>query len=957
MARLRVKSAMTRAPAASVTLAEVGPASASRPAAATTCSKPGEGCDDGNNTDGDGCNATCDIEDGFPCNITAPGDTDDDSCESNICDTTGGSPGICEPANSCGNSVLETGEGCDDGNNTPGDGCNATCDIEDGFPCNITAPGDTDDDSCESNICDTTGGSPGICEPANSCGNSVLELNEGCDDGNNTPGDGCNATCDIEDGFPCNITAPGDTDDDSCESNICDTTGGSPGICEPANSCGNSVLELNEGCDDGNNTPGDGCNATCDIEDGFPCNITAPGDTDDDSCESNICDTTGGSPGICEPANSCGNSVLETGEGCDDGNNTPGDGCNATCEIEDGFPCNITAPGDTDDDSCESNICDTSGGSPGICQPDNFCGNSVLETGEGCDDGNNTPGDGCNATCDIEDGFPCNITAPGDTDDDSCESNICDTTGGSPGICEPANTCGNGVLEADEGCDDGNDTPGDGCNASCLIEDGNACNETPPGETGDDSCDSGVCDTSGGAPGVCVPAGCGNNLLEAGEGCDDGNNTDGDGCNAMCLIENGDPCNETPPGETGDDSCDSGFCDVSGGAPGVCEDGDDGDGDGVPDSIDLDDDNDGIPDAEEGGDTEDTDGDGIPNRLDLDTDNDGIPDVIEAGHDSPDGDSDGVIDCAGGFGANGLCDDVETSADSGDTDYDGDGAGPDDPADTDGDGVDDYRDLDTDNDGIPDLIEGDTGCSDSDRDAICDGGDSDGDGIVDDIDEADGFGDDDYDAPPDTDGDGVPDFRDLDADNDAISDVAEGGSGCTDADDNGVCDGPDGDGDGIPDSIDGSTDFGDDDYGDPPNTDGDGDPDYRDLDSDDDTFPDIEEGGNGDRDGNNDGRIDDPTDGDGDGIADGVDSEPGSHGGLGDSDIDDDGDDIPNFRDPDANGDGIRDNFGVSGGACRVGGGASDAGTALLVLLFGMGVMPALRRRRRKSLESPNCRS
>lgn len=66
----------------------------------------------------------------------------------------------------------------------------------------------------------------------------------------------------------------------------------------------------------------------------------------------------------------------------------------------------------------------------------------------------------------------------------------------------------------------------------------------------------------------------------------------------------------------------------------------DTDGDGIPDSCDLDKDNDGILDINEGFDSinpansVDTDGDGIPDYLDLDSDNDGIPDYIEAGGDS-----------------------------------------------------------------------------------------------------------------------------------------------------------------------------------------------------------------------------------------------------------------------------------------------------------------------------------
>jgi len=44
----------------------------------------------------------------------------------------GGGPGGDDdvPAPDCGNSAVNTGEGCDDGNNISGDGCSATCDVE-----------------------------------------------------------------------------------------------------------------------------------------------------------------------------------------------------------------------------------------------------------------------------------------------------------------------------------------------------------------------------------------------------------------------------------------------------------------------------------------------------------------------------------------------------------------------------------------------------------------------------------------------------------------------------------------------------------------------------------------------------------------------------------------------------------------------------------------------------------
>jgi cysteine-rich repeat protein len=62
------------------------------------------------------------------------------------------------------------------------------------------------------------------------------------------------------------------------------------------------------------------------------------------------------------------------------------------------------------------------------------CGNSIVEGGEQCDDGNLNNGDGCSSICKIE------------------------------------AICGDAVVEPPEQCDDGNTSGGDGCSASCMIE-------------------------------------------------------------------------------------------------------------------------------------------------------------------------------------------------------------------------------------------------------------------------------------------------------------------------------------------------------------------------------------------------------------------------------------------------------------------------------------------------------
>lgn len=128
----------------------------------------------------------------------------------------------------------------------------------------------------------------------------------------------------------------------------------------------------------------------------------------------------------------CGNGVVDPGEGCDDANTAQGDGC-SLCQVEAGWSCVQ---------------------SPSHCSP--LCGNARLDTGEACDDGNRVDGDGCSAACTVEPYFTCV---------------------GMPSACSGPAGCGDGLRLAPEACDDGNAVSGDGCSAGCTVEQGYACSQ------------------------------------------------------------------------------------------------------------------------------------------------------------------------------------------------------------------------------------------------------------------------------------------------------------------------------------------------------------------------------------------------------------------------------------------------------------------------------------------------
>ncbi len=93
-------------------------------------------------------------------------------------------------------------------------------------------------------------------------------------------------------------------------------------------------------------------------------------------------------------------------------------------------------------------------------------------------------------------------------------------------------TCGNGIVDAGEECDDGNTTSGDGCDVTCAVTRcGNAVT------TNGEECDDGNNNTNDACENDCRRNVCGDGVLLSGvEQCDDGNLNPNDACKNDCTL-------------------------------------------------------------------------------------------------------------------------------------------------------------------------------------------------------------------------------------------------------------------------------------------------------------------------------------------------------------------------------------------------------------------------------------
>jgi cysteine-rich repeat protein len=145
---------------------------------------------------------------------------------------------------------------------------------------------------------------------------------------------------------------------------------------------------------------------------------------------------------------------------------------------------------------------------------------------------------------------------------EQCDDGNGDNTDACLTTCESARCGDSFVWAGEEACDDGNDNDNDACLSSCVLA---RCGDGFV-EAGVEQCDDGNVDDTDACPSTCVPASCGDGFVEAGvETCDDSNLDDTDACPTTCVAA----------------SCGDGFVEVG---VETCDDGNTDDGDACPSS-------------------------------------------------------------------------------------------------------------------------------------------------------------------------------------------------------------------------------------------------------------------------------------------------------------------------------------------------------------------------------------
>jgi cysteine-rich repeat protein len=469
----------------------------------------GEHCDDGvQNGFGDGhCNALCTAFGDAVCGDSAQAPSEE--CDDGNTVSGDGCNGSCLLEGVCGNAVKESDEECDNGGrcSTTGTPCATPQTVD---ACTIAAgtcapqAGDGCSDSC-------------VLETPSLCGNGLLDAGEQCDDGGTCPdANGITVPCTTLNALTVCSSAPctpqsGDRCDTSCQVEI------------PP--CGNASLDAGEECDDGGRCVGGTFNAT-------PC--TTP----------DMVLTCAMNGGVCTPENGDGCSPtcrIEHPQICGDGTRQGTEECDLGPLNSDMMPdacrldCTFPRCGDRTVDTAEQ--CDTgdlrNDSLPGTCRTNCMaarCGDGTKDESEECDFGvgnDNTIPDTCRTDCRLP----------------HCGDGVRDVSAAEE--CDDGGRC-NGGRNDGARCTSVNSMSVCGAGINCTTRNDNGCSDACrviPFTCGDgvldigEECDDGDADSTDDCV-VCRNAACGDGAVRQGvEECDDRNTVSGDGCSALCERE------------------------------------------------------------------------------------------------------------------------------------------------------------------------------------------------------------------------------------------------------------------------------------------------------------------------------------------------------------------------------------------------------------------------------------
>jgi cysteine-rich repeat protein len=383
-----------------------------------------EACDDGNAENDDLCSSTCTVSGLLSSSATGISAT-------------------------CGDSVIQPGEGCDKGTGNNSDVVGSTCSSK----CQIPT-----------------------------CGNGIKEGEEQCDDGNADNNDQCVNTClwnVCGDGFRYIATASGKATNNQPLEECDDANGNNRDMCTTSctwNKCGdNGVYSTDDAAGTDPETDAEWAALTglggpsYAYHNGTAATVNECDDSDDiapppegdryDNCWDpsywEECDdgnaVNGDGCNSCE-ISTCGDGVKDEDEACDDGNVLSGDGCEADCSLPPSCGDGIRQY----DEACDGDDFDLGGGlgsAPGAdvtcladCRLSTCRGTAGVQSGEECDDGNTVDSDKCTSRC--------LVTKCGDGIVQPLGLNGADETSGS---------------SDDEECDDGNDDETDSCTNECKF--------------------------------------------------------------------------------------------------------------------------------------------------------------------------------------------------------------------------------------------------------------------------------------------------------------------------------------------------------------------------------------------------------------------------------------------------------------------------------------------------------